>query len=70
MKRRLSQREEFEIMKLVLDKFLLLGFGILGLAVYSIFTETIAKGIILMVVGIVILLVFMALLVREYEFMK
>ena len=34
MKRRLSEQQEFEIMKLVLDKFLLLGFGIMAYGLY------------------------------------
>jgi hypothetical protein len=70
MKKRLSQAEEFEIMKLVLDKFLWLGFGILAFALYSILNENMLGGVIMLVVGIVVLVLFMALIVREYEIRK
>ena len=35
MKKRLTQSEEFEIMKLVLDKFLWLGFGIMAIGFFN-----------------------------------
>ena len=70
MKKRLSQAEEFEIMKLVLDKFLWLGFGILAFALYSILNDNTLGGVIMMVIGIVVLILFMALIVREYEIRK
>jgi len=67
MKKRLTQSEEFEIMKLVLDKFLWLGFGVMGFGLYNMFTKTLLTGIAWMVVGIVILLLFMVIIVKEYE---
>ncbi|MFH1064730.1 MAG: hypothetical protein V1729_06610 [Candidatus Woesearchaeota archaeon] len=68
VKKRLTQEQEFQIMKLVLDKFLWLGFAVLGYAVYlgAVIDEwgpAIAWGI----SGVVILVLFMMLIVREYE---
>ena len=67
MKKRLTQSEEFEIMKLVLDKFLWLGFGVMGFGLYKMFTDTLLTGIAWLVVGIIILLLFMIIIVKEYE---
>tara|TARA_Y100000310_G_scaffold292363_1_gene321058 strand:- start:12943 stop:13182 length:240 start_codon:yes stop_codon:yes gene_type:complete len=70
MKKRLSQSEEFEIMKLVLDKILWLGFAILGFGLYQMFTNSLKIGITWIVTGTVVLVLFMMLLVREYEIIK
>ncbi len=72
MKKKLSPQQEFEIMKLVLDKFLWLGFGIMGLGLFIIITqvENIFKGFAFMIVGAILLVLFMMLLIREYEIMK
>ena len=70
MKRRLSEQQEFEIMKLVLDKFLWLGFVIMGLGLYQMVTEGIPVGIMWMVVGAVVLILFMILVVKEYEMVR
>jgi len=71
MKRRLTKSEEFDIMKLVLDKFLLLGVGILAYGLYRLVSGTdFWMGFSVMIAGIVVLLVFTIILVREFEFMK
>lgn len=73
MKKRLTQTEEFEIMKLVLDKFLWLGFGIMGFGFYSLMTGTAEKflrGFLIMIGGSIILILFMVLIVKEYEILK
>ncbi len=67
MKKRLTQTEEFEIMKLVLDKFLWFGFGIMGLGLYKILTDTVASGITWIISGAIILFAFMVIIVKEYE---
>lgn len=69
-KRRLTGAEEFEIMKLVLDKFLWLGFGIMAYGLFKMLTESIANGIYYIVAGIVVLLLFMFIIVKEYEFVR
>ncbi|MBR9675656.1 hypothetical protein GOV05_01460 [Candidatus Woesearchaeota archaeon] len=73
MKKRLTQSEEFEIMKLVLDKFLWLGFGIMGFGLYSLITgtaEAFLRGFLMMIGGAIVLILFMILLVKEYEVIK
>jgi len=66
MKKRLTQSEEFEIMKLVLDKFLWLGIVVMGFGLYKMLTDLLT-GIAWLVVGIIILLLFMVVIVKEYE---
>ncbi|HLG23652.1 MAG TPA: hypothetical protein VI564_01845 [Candidatus Nanoarchaeia archaeon] len=70
MKRRLSEQQEFEIMKMVLDKFLWLGFGIMAYGLYTVYYTSIPLGFTWMVAGIIILLVFTWVIVKEYEIIK
>lgn len=70
MKKRLSDQQEFEIMKLILDKFLWLGFIIMAFGMYKMFTDTLAIGLSWIVVGAIILLIFMLIIVKEYEIIK
>ncbi len=70
-KKRLSEAQEFEIMKLVLDKFLWLGFIVMGWGMYlSLTAESILEGIWHMIAGAVLLLLFLVMIVREYEIVK
>ena len=70
MKKRLTQSEEFEIMKLVLDKILWLGTIILGVGLYEMLTTRIVTGAYFLITGVVILAVFAVLVVKEYEMIK
>ena len=70
MKMRLSDQQEFEIMKLVLDKFLWLGFGIMAFGLYEMYSEAIQIGLAWIVAGAVILLIFTWIIVKEYEVIK
>jgi hypothetical protein len=73
MKKRLTQSEEFEILKLVLDKFLWLGLFIMGFGFYILITgqmENFVQGISIMLGGAVVLMIFMFLLMKEYEIAK
>ena len=70
MKRRLNEQQEFEIMKLVLDKFLWLGFGIMAFGLYQMYTDTIPIGLTWMVAGAIILLLFTWIITKEYEIIK
>ena len=70
MKRRLSEQQEFEIMKIVLDKFLWLGFGIMAFGLYEMFNEGVQIGLSWMVAGAVILLIFTWIIVKEYEVIR
>ncbi|MBI4149482.1 hypothetical protein HY491_03465 [Candidatus Woesearchaeota archaeon] len=66
-KKRLSKQQEFEIMKLVLDKFLWLGTAILGIGMYKVIVNDIENSLGLFIAGVVVLIIFVVLLVREYE---
>ena len=70
MKRRLSEHQEFEIMKLVLDKFLWLGFIIMGFGLCQTFAVGIPIGLMWMAAGAVVLILFMILVVKEYEMVR
>lgn len=68
MKKRMTQAEEFEIMKMVLDKFLWVGCFIMLYAVYKIFNANeIAENIPLLISGAIVLILFIVLLIRNYE---
>ncbi len=69
-KKKLSQAQEFEIMKLVLDKFLWLGFTIMAFGMYQMFNLDIANGLVIMLGGIIVLILFMILIVKEYEIVR
>ena len=70
MKKRLTSDQEFEIMKLVLDKFLWIGFIILVFGLYQLLVGTILNGVILMTVGALVLIIFLVLIVKEYEIIQ
>ena len=68
MKRKMTGQQEFEIMKLVLDKFLWLGFLIMAFGVYKMIdSQDINQGIYYLITGIVVLILFLIIIVREYE---
>jgi len=71
IKKRLTQAEEFEILKLVFDKFLWLGVIIMGYGFYTLVSGSyLQQGISYLIAGAIILLLFMWLLVREYEILR
>lgn len=73
MKKRLTQSEEFEIMKLVLDKFLWLGTAIMAFGLYIMISGTTAdllRAFSFLLGGAIILIVFMIIIVKEYEILK
>ena len=72
-KKRLTKAQEFEIMKLVLDKFLWLGFGIMAYGGWILIDSNfmdLTNAITAFIAGIVVLVLFMVLIVREYEIIK
>lgn len=72
-KRRLTQHEEFEIFKIVIDKFLWVGVFILLYGFYLMTagaTVNTLRGITMLIAGAVIMIVFMVVMMREYEFIK
>ncbi|HLC81695.1 MAG TPA: hypothetical protein VJH68_03475 [Candidatus Nanoarchaeia archaeon] len=67
-KKRLTGQQEFEIMKLVLDKFLWLGFIVMGWGMYqSLSQDSFLAGIWYLIAGAVLLLLFVIIIVKEYE---
>ncbi|MBN2111747.1 hypothetical protein JW707_01475 [Candidatus Woesearchaeota archaeon] len=67
IKRKLSQSEEFEIMKLVLDKVLWLGFIIMGYGLYISITKDYTDGVYYLAAGAVVLIIFAWFIVKEFE---
>jgi len=72
MKRHMTHEEEFQIMKIVLDKFLWLGFGIMALGFYKMISlsEDLWYGLSVLVAGAIILLIFIYILIKEYNFLS
>jgi len=71
IKKRMTASQEFEIMKLVLDKFLWLGFIIMGFGMYqSLSQSSVLAGLWYMISGAIVLLLFLILIVKEYEIWK
>ena len=72
MKRHMTHEEEFEIMKLVLDKFLWLGVGIMALGFYKMITlsDNLGFGLSILAAGAIILVLFMILLIKEFNFIS
>jgi len=72
MKKHLTRQEEFDVLKIVLDKFLLLGIFLLAYGLYKIIesSTSILLGLAVMLGGVILLIILAILLVREYEFIK
>ena len=70
LKRQLTLDQEFQIMKLVLDKFLWLGFMIMALGLYICLSKSINEGLYYILAGIIILLLFVWIIVKEFEIMS
>ena len=71
VKKKLTLSEEFEIMKLVLDKFLWVGVLILLYGIYKVIEQgELVTGLYFFIVSIVILLLFMFLIIKEYEVLR
>ncbi len=70
LKRRLSEKEEFEIMKLVLDKFLWIGAAIMGWGLYKSLVGTFADGIWFMLGGAIMFILFAWFVIKEFEFIR
>ena len=70
VRRPLTEHEEFEIMKIVLDKFLWLGTALLGWGLYTSIESTFQQGLYYMVAGAVIMGLFGWIIVKEFEFSR
>lgn len=67
MKKRLTSDQEFQIMKLVLDKFLWIGLGIMLFGFYQLVLNDIATGVSWVIAGAVVLVLFVILIIKHYE---
>jgi hypothetical protein len=67
-KRRLTDQQEFEVMKLVLDKFLLVAFVVMGYGMFvSIRDNSFQSGLYFLIAGAIIFFLFLVIIVKEYE---
>jgi hypothetical protein len=70
-KKRMTEEQEFQILKLVLDKFLWLGFIVMGWGMYiTIRDSAVLSGLWYMIAGAVLLILFAVLIIKEYEVWK
>lgn len=70
-KRRMTEEQEFQIMKLVLDKFLWLGFLVMGWGMFkSLSTDDFLSGVWFMIAGALLLLIFVVFITKEYEILS
>ena len=70
-KKKLNKDQEFEVMKLVLDKFLWLGFIVMGWGMYvSIRDAVVLPGLWYMIAGAILLILFVIVIVKEYEILR
>jgi hypothetical protein len=67
MKKRLTSDQEFQIMKLVLDKFLWIGIGILLFGLYQLVIGQVANGISWIIAGAFVLILMIILIITKYE---
>ncbi len=72
MKKQLTRQEEFDILKIVIDKFLLLGVFLLGYGLFKIIesSQDFTIGLIVIIGGVILLMILTMILVKEYEFQK
>jgi len=66
-KRILTHSEEFDIMKLVLDKFLWLGMFLLLIGIYLSISKTFFDGFWFMTAGALVMLIFAWIITKEFE---
>lgn len=69
-KKRLSDSEEFEIMKIVLDKFLWLGTALLGWGLYISIEYGFQQGLYYILAGTLVMALFGWIIVKEFEFSR
>ncbi|HSU73034.1 MAG TPA: hypothetical protein VLJ21_04250 [Candidatus Binatia bacterium] len=70
VKHRLSSSEEFEVMRLVFDKFLWLGTFFVGWGLFSVLTSDFSSGMYRILIGVLIFVVFAGIVVREFEMIR
>ncbi|MEM3154372.1 MAG: hypothetical protein QW165_02265 [Candidatus Woesearchaeota archaeon] len=66
-KRRLAAHEEFEIMKIVLDKFLWIGAALMFWGIFKSITDSFVDGFWYILAGALVMLVFAWVIIKEFE---
>lgn len=66
-KRRLASHEEFEIMKIVLDKFLWIGAALMFWGIFKSINDTFMDGFWYILAGALVMLIFAWIIIREFE---
>ncbi|MCX6710366.1 MAG: hypothetical protein NTV63_05460 [Candidatus Woesearchaeota archaeon] len=67
MKKQLNWHEEFEITKLILDKFLWIGFAMMLFGLYNVLLGSSTLGFYSMAVGATVLIIFLVVILKIYE---
>ena len=67
MKKRLTQDQEFQVTKLVLDKFLWIGLGILLFGFWQLTQGLVANGVGWIASGAFVLILMIILIIKHYE---
>jgi len=70
MKKHLTDQQEFEIMKIVIDKFLLLTLFILIFGFYQLSFKEISMGLVWLLTGSFLLIIFVVMLKRKFMIIK
>jgi len=69
-KRVLTENEEFQIMKLVLDKFLWIGTFFLGFGLFQVVMGSLRTGLWLIATGGALMLVFAWVIIKQFELVR
>jgi len=71
MKKHLTRQEEFDILKIVIDKFMLLAVLLCGYGIYKIIESSdFTVGISVVLGGVILMIILSIIFVKEYEFIK
>ena len=70
MKKRLTATEEFEIMKIVLDKVLWIGVALMLFGFFTMYNGEFNNGLLWIGAGAIVLIIFIIIIVKEYEVMR
>jgi len=67
MKKQLTEQQEFELMLLVLDKFLLFAFLIMAFGLYHVFFDKARLGLAWILIGASLLIIFIIMITKKFE---
>ncbi len=70
MKKRLTQAQEFEVMKLVMDKFLWVATIMAGFGFWKLYSGDLTEGLYIVLAGAIVFILFMVLIIKEFEFLR